>query len=140
MGGEVSFRINPLKWIILKGNYSVNHSEITKYNANPIANINLDGKSLAEVPIEQASAELVLLSRFVNGGLVWVYIGPQWGDEVNSYKIDSWNTYNLRLWKEYKSIKFTLDIQDLLDNPYTDKKGLISPGRFFQLAVTYSFR
>jgi iron complex outermembrane receptor protein len=140
VGGEVSLSLNPLKWMILRGNYSANHSTITKYLANPIANVSLEGKSLAEVPVEQASAELVLLSRFVNGGLVWVYIGPQWGDEVNSYKIDRWNTFNLRLWKEYKSIKLTLDVQDLLNNPYTDKKGLISPGRFFQLAVMCSFK
>ena len=140
LGGEVSMSLNPCKWLIVKGNYSQNHSDITEYQANSVANINLKGNALAEVPIKQTSAEAIVLNKFVNAGLVWVYIGPQWGDEVNSYKIDSWNTFNLRLWKEYKSIKLTLDIQDLLDNPYTDKKGLVSPGRFLQFAVNYSFK
>jgi outer membrane receptor protein involved in Fe transport len=140
LGGEISVSINPLKWLIVRGNYSQNHSEITAFKANPLVNIDLKGKSLAEVPLNQASGELILQNRIVNAGLVWVYIGSQWGDEVNSYKIDPWNTFNLRLWKDFRSIKLTLDIQDLLDNPYTDKKGLISPGRFFQFSATYSFK
>jgi len=140
-GGEVSLNINPLKWLVVNGSFSLNHSEITSFKADPLVNINLDGKHLAEVPTSQASAEVILLNRIVNAGLVWIYTGPQWGDEINSNeaKIDPWNTFNIRIWKEYKAIRLTLDVQDLLDNPYTDKKGLISPGRFFQLAVTYSF-
>jgi len=140
-GAEISMDLNPLKWLIVRGNFSLNHSEIIRYKVNPLADTtNLKGKSLAEVPIRQASLETVFLNSFVNAGLVWVYIGPQWVDEVNSDKIDSWNTFNLRLWKDFKSIKLTLDIQDLFDNPYTDKKGFVSPGRFFQFSATYSFK
>jgi iron complex outermembrane recepter protein len=139
-GSEFSVNINPTKWLIIRGNFSLNHSEIKKYKINPLADTtNLKGKSLAEVPTKQASAEAIFQNRFVNAGLVWVYIGSQWGDEINSYKINSWNTFNLRLWKDFKSIKLTLDIQDLLNNPYTDKKGYISPGRFVQFSATYSF-
>ena len=140
VGSELSLNITPANWLIVRGNFSINKSEIVDYNANPLVNIDLKGKALAEVPTQQASAELIMLNKFVNSGLVWVYIGPQWGDEVNSYKIDSWNTFNLRFWKDFKSIRFTLDVQDLLDNPYTDKKGLISPGRFFQFSATYNFQ
>lgn len=141
LGGEVSMNINPIKWLIIRGNFSLNHSEITSYKVNPLFDtLNLKGKSLAEVPLKQSSAEVIFQNRVVNAGLVWVYIGPQWLDDINSDKIDSWNTFNLRLWKDFRSIKFTLDIQDLLDNPYTDKKGYISPGRFFQFSVTYSFK
>ncbi|RPH34033.1 MAG: hypothetical protein EHM93_02415 [Bacteroidales bacterium] len=140
VGGEISLNVNPLKWLMLRGNFSLNHSEIIKYKVNPLADTtNLEGKALAEVPMRQASAEAIFQNRFVNAGLVWVYIGPQWLDEVNSDEIGSWNTFNLRLWKDFRSIKLTLDIQDILDNPYTDKKGYISPGRFFQFSVTYSF-
>jgi len=139
-GGEASLNVTPLKWLVISGNFSMNHSEITSYKVNPLVDTtDLTGKLLAEVPIRQASAEVVVLNRFVNAGFVWIYIGPQWGDEVNSYKINPWNTFNLRLWKDYKSLRFTLDIQDLFDNPYTDKKGLVSPGRFLQFSATYSF-
>jgi len=139
VGGEVSFNLKPSKWLIFNGNFSHNHSEITRFKADTLVNINLSGMSLAEVPMNQVSAEMILQNKFLNVGLVWVYIGEQWGDEINSYKINPWNTFNLRLWKEYKSIKFVLDIQDLLDNPYIDKKGLLSTGRFFQFSVTYRF-
>ena len=140
-GGDASLNFTPLNWLVLNGSFSMNHSEITKYKIDPSKDTtNLKGKLLAEVPIRQASAEMIVLNRFVNAGLVWIYIGPQWGDEVNSYKISPWNTFNLRLWKDIKSLRITLDIQDLFDNPYTDKKGLVSPGRFFQFAATYSFK
>lgn len=139
-GSELSLNLHPSKWLFLRGSYSFNQSEIINFKANPLVNINLKGNSLAEVPTKQASAEMIIQNTFINSGLVWVYIGPQWGDEINSYKINPWNTFNLRLWKEFSSIRLTLDIQDLLDNPYTDKKGLISPGRFVQFSASYNFR
>lgn len=139
-GGELSIHSSPLKWLVLRGNYSFNKSKIDSYRANTNYNLDLKGMALAEVPTSQASFECVVLNRYFNAGLVWVYIGTQWGDEINNYKIDAWNTFNIRVWKEIKAVKLTLDVQDLLDNPYTDKKGLISPGRFFQFSATYSFK
>lgn len=139
-GGEVSLKVIPVKWLLLRGNYSFNRSEITEFNANPLVNIDLTDKALAEVPIEQASVEAFVVNKYINAGLIWTFIGEQWGDEINSYKNDSWNTFDLRIWKEYKSFKVTLDIFDLLDNPYADKKGLMSPGRFFQTSLSYSFK
>lgn len=140
-GGDASVTITPLKSFTISGNFSMNHSEITKYKVDPLKDtITLKGKLLAEVPIRQASIETMFLNRFVNIGLAWIYIGPQWGDEVNSYEIDSWNTFNLRLWKDYRSVRMALDIQDLLDKQFVDKKDLLSPGRFVQLSVKYSFK
>ncbi len=139
-GGEASLGLFPAKGLTINGNFSFNKSEIIDYKADTSLNLDLKGKALAEVPIYQASAEIIHQNRFVNLGLVWVLVGKQWGNEVNSYKIDPWNTFNLRLWKDYKSVRMILDIQDLLDNPYIDKKGLLSPGRFVQLSVTYSFK
>ncbi|MGE0078890.1 MAG: TonB-dependent receptor [Bacteroidales bacterium] len=139
-GGEVSLKVIPVKWLLLRGNYSFNRSEITEFNANPLVNIDLTDKALAEVPLEQASVEAFVVNKYINAGLIWTFIGEQWGDEINSYKNDSWNTFDLRIWKEYKSFKVTLDIFDLLDNPYADKKGLMSPGRFFQTSLSYSFK
>ena len=139
IGGEASITANPFKWLTLGASLSANKSEITDFDADPVTNINLKGKHLAEVPLSQASVEAVLTSSVVHVGLLWTYIGEQWGDDVNSYKIDSWNTFDLRLWRDYRSFRVALDIFDVLDNPYYDKKGLISPGRFFQCSVKYSF-
>ncbi|HPV56350.1 MAG TPA: TonB-dependent receptor [Tenuifilaceae bacterium] len=139
-GGEISLKVVPVKWMLLRGNYSFNRSKITDFEANPLVNIDLTNKALAEVPIEQASIEAFVVSKYVNVGLIWTFIGEQWGDEVNSYKNDSWNTFDLRIWKEYKDFKLTLDVFDLLDKPYADKKGLMSPGRFFQMSLSYSFK
>ncbi|MGD9978307.1 MAG: TonB-dependent receptor [Bacteroidales bacterium] len=139
-GSEISLKVNPLRWMLFKASYSFNHSKITSYDANILLNVDLTGKKLAEVPLEQASAELYITNKYINAGILWTYIGKQWGDEINSYKNDSWNTFDMRIWQELGPIKATLDIFDIFDNPYTDKKGLMSPGRFFQLAVSYSFR
>ncbi|MCB9001584.1 MAG: TonB-dependent receptor [Bacteroidales bacterium] len=139
IGGETSLKITPYRWMLIKGSYSVNRSEIKKFDADPAVNIDLSGKALAEVPMEQASVEFFVVNKVVNVGVIYKYIGDQWGDEVNSYKISSWHTFDARLWREFGPFKATVDVFNIFDKPYIDKKGLMSPGRFFQASVSYKF-
>lgn len=139
-GGEFSVKATPAKWLIARGSYSFNHSKIKEFEINPALDTDLTGNFLAEVPMNQASVEVFFTNnKIANLGIIWTRIGPQWGDDVNSYKIEPWNTFDLRIWREFFGVKFSLDVFDLLDNPYIDKKGLMSPGRYFLFTVGYSF-
>ncbi len=139
-GGEFSLRFTPTKWLFTRANFSFNHSTITGYDVNPQLDVDLTGNGLAEVPQEQASIEVFLLSeRIVNLGIIWIYTGKQWGDDINSHHIKPWNTLDLRVWKEFKGAKLSMDVFDIFDNPYIDKKGLLSPGRYFLFTFAYSF-
>jgi outer membrane receptor protein involved in Fe transport len=137
-GGEFTLRYSPTRWLVSRATYSFNHSTIVNFKVNPLVNIDLTGNGLAEVPLNQASLEVFLmLPKVSNFGLVWSRIGPQWGDEINSYTIKPWNTFDLRLWREYKDVKVSMDIFDLFNMPYIDKKGLMSPGRYFMVSLGY---
>lgn len=139
-GGEFSVKASPLKWMFIKGSYSLNHSKIEAFKVNPTLDIDLTGKGLAEVPLNQASVELYLTSKKVASlGIIWTRIGSQWGDEVNSYKVNPWNTFDLKMWREFRGAKLSVDVYDLFDNPYIDKKGLMSPGRYFLVTLSYNF-
>ncbi len=139
-GGEFSCKVSPLKWLFIKGGYSLNHSKIASFKINPALDMDLTGNALAEVPLNQASLEMyVSFKKFANLGVIWTRIGPQWGDEINSYKVNPWNTFDLRIWREYRNAKVSVDVYDLFDNPYIDKKGLMSPGRYFMVTLSYNF-
>jgi len=139
-GGEFSVRFTPTKWLYTRANFSFNHSTIKGYDVNPELDVDLTGYGLAEVPQQQASVEVFLLSeRIANLGVIWIYTGKQWGDDINSHHIKPWNTLDLRVWKEFNGVKFSMDVFDIFDNPYIDKKGLQSPGRYFLFTLGYSF-
>jgi len=139
-GGEFTIKYSPFKWLLTRAAYSFNHSTIVDFDVDPLVNVDLTGNGLAEVPLNQASVELFIINNPVaNFGIIWTRIGPQWGDDVNSYKIEPWNSFDLRIWREFKGINVSMDVFDLLDNPYIDKKGLMSPGRYFLFTVGYGF-
>ncbi len=139
-GGEFTARYTPTNWLYARGAYSFNHSTITAFEVNPALDVNLTGNGLSEVPRSQASVEVFfLLKRIANLGVIWIHTGKQWGDDINSHHIEPWNTFDLRVWQEYKGIKVSMDVFDIFDKPYKDKKGLMSPGRYFLFTVGYSF-
>jgi len=139
-GGEFSLRFTPAQWLLTRASYSFNHSTISSFNVDPAVNVDLTNNGLAEVPQNQTSFEVFYLNNhIVNLGVIWTRIGKQWGDDINSYNIDPWNTFDVRIWREYKGVKASLDVFDVLDNPYIDKKGLMSPGRYFLFSLGYSF-
>jgi outer membrane receptor protein involved in Fe transport len=139
-GGEFTLRYTPTKWLYTRASYSFNHSTITDFRVDPLLDVDLTGNGLAEVPLSQASVEVFLtLKKLANLGVIWIHTGKQWGDDINSHHVKAWNTFDLRVWREYKGVKASLDVFDLLDNPYIDKKGLVSPGRYFLFTLSYSF-
>lgn len=139
-GGEFTLRYTPTKWLYARASYSFNHSTITDFRVDPLLDVDLTGNGLAEVPMSQASVEVFLtLKKFANLGVIWIHTGKQWGDDINSHHVKAWNTFDLRVWREYRGIKASMDVFDLFDNPYIDKKGLVSPGRYFLFTLSYSF-
>lgn len=139
-GGEFSARYAPVKWLLTRAGYSFNHSTITEFNVDPNVNVDITGNGLAEVPLNQASVEVFFMNnRLANLGIIWIRTGLQWGDDINSHHIEPWNTFDLKLWREFHGIKLSMDVFDIFDNPYIDKKGLMSPGRYFLFSVGYGF-
>ncbi len=139
-GFELSAKYQLIKNIILKANYTYNHSEIIKFNALNETGVNLKGKHIAEIPEHQLFVGLFLRNKIVNSGITFNYVGEQWTDEQNSAIINDHFTIDLNLSREWnKKITIAFDLQNILDNEFIDKKGGLSPGRYFELEVGIRF-
>ncbi len=139
-GFELSAKYQLIKSIILRANYTYNHSEIIKFNALNETGVNLKGKHIAEIPEHQMFVGLFLRNKIVNSGITFNYVGEQWSDEQNSAIINDHFTIDLSLSREWnKKITIAFDLQNILDNEFIDKKGGISPGRYFELEVGIRF-
>ena len=80
-----------------------------------------------------------LNNKIVNVNLVGNYIGEIWQDELNTRKLQDYTTVDLSFQKEIKNLNFTVDIQNIMDIRFIDKKGGLSPGRFIMIEISYQF-
>ncbi len=116
--------------------YSYNASKILEYKSSD--NLDLTGKELNEVPPNLIYLGLTWNNKLVNVFVDYTYTDKQWFDEENTVIIESYSLVNLRLWRKIaKNFQVTLDIQDLLDERFIDRKGYLSPGRFITFEVSY---
>jgi len=62
----------------------------------------------------------------------------QWFDDMNTEFVDSRHTMDIKVSKLFaKKITAQLSVQDLFDEQFVDRKGLLSPGRFILLELKY---
>lgn len=140
LGFEISAKYQLFKNTLIKTNYTYNHSEIVEFNALNETGVNLKGKLIAEIPAHQFFLGLFNKNKWINTSIVFNYIGQQWADEQNSTIINDHYTIDLRFYREWnKKITVSFDLQNLFDDEFIDKKGGLSPGRYFELEVGVRF-
>jgi len=139
-GFETSVKIQFTQNLLFKANYTFNHSEIIEFNAVNETGFNLKGKMIAEIPPHQVFGGLFLKSKWLNASVICNYISRQWADEQNATVIDPYSTIDIRLSRQFfQHIICSIDIQNILDHPYIDKKGGLAPGRFIELDLGVKF-
>jgi len=136
IGTELGLEYYITQKIKLTGSYAYNYSKIIEYNAT--SDQNLDGKYLSEVPPNLVFVGLQCQNKIVDFFINYSYTDDQWYDELNTSIVDSYSLVNLRLSKYVlKDLQLILDIQDLLNEQYVDRKGYLSPGRFIMFEIKY---
>ena len=132
IGMEYFFKKN----IKLTGSYAYNSSEIMDYNSN--GEYDLTGNVLNEVPENLIYTGFDWTNKIVNFHINYTYTDEQWFDEENTELIDSYSLVNVRLSRKIiKNLSVTLDIQDLFNDRFIDRKGYLSPGRFIMFDLKY---
>ncbi|HSH51906.1 MAG TPA: hypothetical protein VK982_09320, partial [Bacteroidales bacterium] len=100
----------------------------------------LTDKMLVEIPWHQAFAGLFWKNKIANTTLVANYVGEEYADDQNILIIDDYLTIDIRLSKNInKNFFVALDVQNIFDKVYVDKKQRLSPGRFILLELAYQF-
>lgn len=140
MGVELSFQYDIIPALSFKTNYTYNSSVIKDYDLSHFSGDDLTGKQLMEIPWHQAFAGLFWKNRLVNATLTANYIGEEYSDEQNILIIDDYTTVDLTLSRTFfKNYIVSIDVQNLFDKVYIDKKDRLSPGRFVIFEVAYRF-
>jgi len=140
IGAEVFFQYDFTQKLTFKANYSYNSSTIKDFEVDESTGEDLTGKQLVEIPWHQAFAGLFWKNKYINTTLITNYVGEEYADDQNILKIDDYLTLDIRFSKEInKHFLFALDIQNVFDKVYIDKKQRLSPGRFILAEIAYKF-
>ncbi|MCD4682837.1 MAG: TonB-dependent receptor [Bacteroidales bacterium] len=120
----------------INGSYAYNTTKILEYDVSEL--VDLTGKELNEVPKNLIFLGFTWKNKIVNLFVDYTFTDEQWYDEENTKIIESYSLINLRLSRRIiKNLVATLDIQDLLNEQFIDRKGYLSPGRFFMFELKY---
>jgi len=136
IGAELGLEYFITKKIKFTGSYAYNDSKIIEYNAP--GDENLTGKYLNEVPTHLVFLGVQWRNKIVNFSIDFSYTDDQWYDEINTIIVEGYSLVNLRLSKNVlKNLQLVLDVQDLFNEQYLDRKGYLSPGRFIMFEIKY---
>jgi len=140
IGAEISTKYKLLEDINLVGNYAFNHSTIKEFVDPEALDKNLKGNFLIEVPKHMVYLGIGWKNKYFNATVTYNYISNQWNDDENTVQIDAYDIIDLQISKEFaEKFSVSLDVQNLLDNDYIDRKGYLSPGRFITGEIKFKF-
>jgi iron complex outermembrane receptor protein len=139
-GAEMSLKYFAFKTLYFNLSYSYNYSTIIDYEvAQETPDKDLTGKKIVEVSPHLFYADMNYKNKYFSLNINCNYVGEQWYDDENTVLIEDYFLLNARLSKTIKvHSKIYIDIQNILDNEYVDRKGQLSPGRFVIAGFQYS--
>ena len=136
-GAELGLNYPVAEKIIVQAAYTYNYSRIIDYRSN--GGIDLTGKSLNEVPPNIVYLGFSWRNKFADLFIDYSFSDEQWYDEENTELIERYSVVNLKISRQIvKGLLASLDIQDLLDEQFIDRKGYLSPGRFVMFELRYN--
>jgi len=146
-GFEADLNYEISKSLKIYGNYSFMNAHIGKFIPNTAADIDLSGKYLTNIPMHSSSAGFVFMSRIFNVSLSAKYTGQRWIRDDNQFdniylmsdKFDAYTVVDAKIWKQWKKIETSFDVNNMFNVIYINSRGYKSPGRMVFLKISYSF-
>ena len=139
LGLETDLKYQLSDRLQLFANYTYNRSTIEDFDERP----ELEGKRLEFVPEHSASAGSRLLHPVLNAQLVLNYVGSQYTDDMNTDKISSYETVDLKLWRKLDfwnpRLTASLEVQNLFDERFMRSEDTRSPGMFVLGELSYEW-
>ena len=140
IGGEISLKYRINNRLNFNISYSYNNSKIIDYKTNdenPMKD--LSGLYIVEVSPHLFYSSINWQNKYLNLNVNCNYTDSQWADDENTLLLEDYFIVNLRLSKRIlKSFDLYIDVQNLFDIEYIDRKGQVSPGRFYIGGIKYN--
>lgn len=139
LGAEINIKYRINKNFNLLSNYSYNYSVIKEFHSS--INHEIEGKKMVEVSPNLFYMGLFYSNKNINASISYRFIDEQWVDDENTILVDSYSIFDFKAsYVVYKYFTCYLDIQNLLDVKYVDRKTYPSPGRFILLGLKIDFK
>jgi iron complex outermembrane recepter protein len=121
--------------------YSYNDSKIIDCGVSSVnPDLDLSGKYMIEVSPHLFFATVNWKNKYFNTNISCNFVDEQWYDDENTILIEDYFLANIKLSKTFKEkYNVFVDIQNVLDNEFVDRKGRLSPGRMIMGGFKYSF-
>ena len=140
IGAEITFNYVLLENLRLAASYTFNHSIIKEYNKPEYYEKEITGNYLIEVPKHMVYLGLGWRNKYFNTTVSYNYISSQWYDDENTILIEAYDMFDVQVSKDFaKKFTASLDIQNIFDNEFIDRKGYLSPGRFITGEIKFKF-
>ncbi len=140
LGVEISSKYLLTKKIHISANYSFNDSKIKEFIKPETYEKDITGNFLIEVPRHMIYAGLGWKNKYFNTTISYNYISSQWYDDENTIEISEYDIIDLQISRKFaENFYVSINIQDLLNEQFVDRKGLLSPGRFFTAEIKFKF-
>jgi iron complex outermembrane recepter protein len=128
-------------------NYTYNHSTIGDFTPNTVADRDLTGKFLPNIPMHQFSAGISIMTDYFNLSVAEKYVGTRWVKDDNTVdniylmtdKYPAYFSTDIKLWQKAGPFDFSIDIDNLFNVVYINSKGYKSPGRMVFGKLGYTF-
>jgi iron complex outermembrane receptor protein len=139
LGADLTVRWIINRFLTFDGGYAWNDSRIVKFGNSEInPDKDLTGKYMIEVSPNQFYTGLTFRYRNFSANLNASYVDHQWFDDENTILLDDYFVANFRIAQTFKKhYRIWLDIQNLFDQVYIDRKGQVSPGRYVSAGIQF---
>ncbi len=147
-GAEVDLDYSINKALSFFANYSFSKSQISRFEIkDSIADNDLTGKYLTDVPMHKATAGITWKNRLVSLNCLWKYTGSRWINDLNERdfylgeaKYPDYSTMDLRAWHTFfNHFTLALNITNIFDISFIDDHLQKSPGRMIMVELTGKF-
>lgn len=139
IGAELSVKYQAEKWLTCQIGYSFNESKIKEHQAEE-GDDDLTGLYMAEVPKHLFFSDARFRYKNFRFTIEYRYTDHMFSDDLNLLTIDAYNVVNLYLGADFKNFGIALSVNDLFDEEFIDRKGYLSPGRFFMVKLKYTLK
>lgn len=148
-GIEAGFRYQITTNLNAYINYAYTHAVVSEYKVeDTLANSDLTGKFLADVPKHSASCGIQWTNRIVNLSATARYVGAMYINDKNEYddtyllsdQYPEYITVDFKIGKQlWHHLNLAVDVQNVFDKLIYDSKNQVSAGRLIFGEVSYKF-